>query len=220
MENVNQEKQQEIKKFYRSRVDRYLFGVCGGLGEYFNMDPNIFRLLFLIFTFIGGIGLILYIIAMIIVPENPEQTEAPRKTTEDKTLFWALLFIVLGFLLLFRELGLFHYFNIWALPWSAIWAIFLIAIGVLLIFSSSKYRKSGEGEEGSPGIPDVSRIRRSRKNRIFAGVCGGIAEYFNIDPAIVRLIWVLASLASIGLGILVYVLLILVFPEEEELPEE
>ncbi len=217
MTETKQEEKQVTKKLYRSKADRYLFGVCGGLGEYFQMDANIFRLLFLVFTFIGGIGLILYVIAIIIVPENPDQVEQPRKTTEDKTLFWALLFIVLGFLLLFRELGLFRYLNIWAIPWSTIWAIFLIAIGLLLIFSSSKAKNvEGEEKQTASALPDINKIRRSRKNRMIAGVCGGIAEYLNIDPAIVRLLWVLASLASIGLGILVYVLLILVFPEAEE----
>ena len=54
---------------------------------------------------------------------------------------------------------------------------------------------------------------------MIAGVCAGIANYFKIDPAIVRLLWVLASLASIGLGILVYVVLIFVLPEETETSE-
>lgn len=216
------EEEKEIrKKLYRSKVNRYLFGVCGGLGEYFDTDANVFRLLFLIFTFVGGIGIILYIAALIIVPENPTQTDVPEKSPQDKTLFWALLFIVLGFLLLFRQMGLFDYFNIWAIPWSTIWAIFLIAIGVLLVYSANKTGKSPDGEETSQpsALVDASKIHRSRHNRMIAGVCGGLGEYFKIDPAIVRLLWVLASLASIGLGILVYILLAIVFPEERESEE-
>jgi len=211
------EQKTEMKKLYRSQVDRFISGVCGGLGEYFQVDSNLFRILFVILTFIGGIGVVLYIAAMLIVPENPEQ-EAEKKTTErDRTVFWALLFIVIGLALLFREFGLFDYFHFWHIPWSLIWAIFLIAIGILLIISVNKSSKSDkEAAEKSLPLPEIDKIYRSRDNRMIAGVCAGIAEYFNIDPAIVRLLWVLASLASVGLGILVYILLIFVFPSEPE----
>ncbi|MEJ2636338.1 MAG: PspC domain-containing protein [Calditrichia bacterium] len=62
----------------------------------------------------------------------------------------------------------------------------------------------------------MKKLYRSRENRMLAGVCGGIGEYFNIDPSIVRLLWVLGSVASVGLGILVYVVLIFVFPEKSQ----
>ncbi|UCF65985.1 MAG: PspC domain-containing protein [bacterium] len=64
-------------------------------------------------------------------------------------------------------------------------------------------------------LPDLNKIYRSKDNRILFGVCGGIGEYFNIDPVIVRLLWILATFASVGLGILVYVILIFVFPESD-----
>jgi phage shock protein C len=59
------------RKLYRSANDRILGGVCGGIGEYFAIDPVIIRLLWVIFTLVGGAGLIAYIIAAIIVPANP-----------------------------------------------------------------------------------------------------------------------------------------------------
>ncbi|MBS3054138.1 MAG: PspC domain-containing protein [Candidatus Aenigmarchaeota archaeon] len=55
------------KKLYRSRTNRILGGVCGGIGEYFNVDANIVRLLFLI----SGAGLMIYLIAWILIPEEP-----------------------------------------------------------------------------------------------------------------------------------------------------
>jgi len=57
------------------------------------------------------------------------------------------------------------------------------------------------------------KLRRSRHDRIIAGVCGGIGEYFDIDPVLVRLIWVLFALAGGG-GILAYILAALIIPEE------
>jgi len=59
------------RKLYRSRENRVLAGVCGGIGEYYNTDPNLVRLLFLILFFSGGIGIIAYLIAIMIIPESP-----------------------------------------------------------------------------------------------------------------------------------------------------
>jgi len=58
------------KKLYRSSTDKKLCGVCGGLGEYFELDPTIIRLLWVIFTFCGGAGLIAYIISALIMPQQ------------------------------------------------------------------------------------------------------------------------------------------------------
>ncbi|MHA1414514.1 MAG: PspC domain-containing protein, partial [Promethearchaeota archaeon] len=58
----------------------------------------------------------------------------------------------------------------------------------------------------------LNKIFRIKENRMLAGVCAGIAEYFKIDPSIVRILWILGTLASVGLGILIYIILIFVFP--------
>lgn len=61
----------------------------------------------------------------------------------------------------------------------------------------------------------VRKIYRSRRDRVIAGVCGGIAEYFNIDPVWVRIGWVLSVLLK-GLGLIAYVLCWILIPEKEE----
>ena len=58
------------KKLYRSKTQRMLCGVCGGIGEYFNIDPTLIRLLFVLFGCAGG-GILAYIIAAIIIPDGP-----------------------------------------------------------------------------------------------------------------------------------------------------
>lgn len=59
---------------------------------------------------------------------------------------------------------------------------------------------------------EKKRLYRSRKERILCGVCGGIAEYFNIDPTIIRLVWALVALS--GSGILAYILAAIIMPDE------
>jgi len=56
------------KKLYRSRTDKMLFGVCGGLADYFNVDPTLVRLVMVLFWMTGG-GFLAYLLAAIIMPE-------------------------------------------------------------------------------------------------------------------------------------------------------
>ena len=59
------------------------------------------------------------------------------------------------------------------------------------------------------------RLYRSRKDRRFAGVCGGIADYLGVDPTLVRILWVIFAMAG-GPGIVVYIVLAALIPEEPE----
>jgi len=64
-------KKQEPKRLYRSRRDKILAGVCGGIGEYFKIDPVIIRLLWILLIFAGGSGILAYLVAWIIIPKHP-----------------------------------------------------------------------------------------------------------------------------------------------------
>ena len=64
---------EQINRLYRSSKDKVLAGVCGGLGEYFKIDPVIIRILWVVFSLIYGVGILAYIVAWIIVPVNPNQ---------------------------------------------------------------------------------------------------------------------------------------------------
>jgi len=59
------------KKLYRSRKEKMLGGVAGGLGEYFEIDPTLVRIIFVVSLFLGGTGVLAYIILWIVVPEEP-----------------------------------------------------------------------------------------------------------------------------------------------------
>ena len=56
---------------YRSRMSKMVGGVCGGLSEYFQIDPSIMRIGWVVFTMLGGAGLLAYIICWIVIPEEP-----------------------------------------------------------------------------------------------------------------------------------------------------
>jgi phage shock protein C len=61
----------QTRKLYRSRTNRMLGGVCGGLGQYFNIDVTLIRVLFVVLTLLGGAGPLIYLAMWIIVPNEP-----------------------------------------------------------------------------------------------------------------------------------------------------
>ena len=62
---------------------------------------------------------------------------------------------------------------------------------------------------------DYRKLERSRTQKMICGVCGGIGEYFNIDPTLIRLAWVLLTFGSIGMGIIVYFVAAIIIPDGE-----
>lgn len=62
---------EEYKRLYRSNRDRMFGGVCGGLGKYLDIDPTLVRLLFVVAALVGGHGVLLYLIMLILIPNEP-----------------------------------------------------------------------------------------------------------------------------------------------------
>ena len=61
-------------------------------------------------------------------------------------------------------------------------------------------------------MTSVKRLYRSSENRVFAGICGGLGEYFDVDPTVVRVVYVLLSLLTAFMGVLLYIILLFVIP--------
>jgi len=149
-------------RLYRSRTDRFLGGVCGGLGRYLNIDPTIIRLIFLLLLFGNGVGFLLYILLWVLLPveggaergsENVGDriTEGVRGVGDDirqvaqtphpqAGLWFGVGLIVLGgFLFLERladSLGI-AWISQW-INWGTIWPLLLIAVGVAFLIRGSR----------------------------------------------------------------------------------
>ena len=59
----------------------------------------------------------------------------------------------------------------------------------------------------------MKKLQKSQTDRKVCGVCGGIAEYINVDPTVVRLLWALITLGTVGVGLLAYIIAAIVMPE-------
>jgi phage shock protein C len=145
------------KKLYRSKNDRVIFGVCGGLGEYFEVDSLILRILFILLTFTGGSGIIIYLILAVIIPNGEGQKikgkefigEAQEKTQEiaeelKENGSWikstkniiGLIIVFIGLNILFERAFDFSPFSF--VNWGVVWALIIVIIGTKIIFSGKK----------------------------------------------------------------------------------
>ncbi len=78
------------KRLYRSQNNKMIAGVCGGIADYFEVDPTLVRLIVVAIALFGGVGLLAYIAAIFIVPNNPEQVPSENSSEnliKDKSLF-------------------------------------------------------------------------------------------------------------------------------------
>ena len=137
-----------VKKLYRSQKDSVIAGVCGGIAEYFEIDSTLVRLLVILIVFLGGIGVIAYIIAWIIIPQNPDQSiEGTQDYSQDEkeninqeekqknnTHIWGgLILVFLGLFFLLRS-----FFPRFIL--ISFWPVILIIGGLVLIVQSLSKR--------------------------------------------------------------------------------
>ncbi|MBI4334962.1 MAG: PspC domain-containing protein [Chloroflexi bacterium] len=72
-----------VKKLYRSRTDRMIWGVCGGLAAYFNVDPTIVRVIAVLSIFVSGLGILAYLILAIVVPLESSTAGQPREVIRE-----------------------------------------------------------------------------------------------------------------------------------------
>lgn len=207
------------RKLYRSKQNKMISGVCGGIADYLNLDPVIIRILWVVFTLFGGMGLIMYIAGIIVIPENPDEKEPEhdeQNARNDKGMFWGAILIIIGIALILKQFGVLH-MHFWAFPWQLIWAVLLILLGLYLLYNKDPFKFLRREENKSEGLEnkETTRIFRSRENKMLAGVCAGLAKFFNLDVTVIRLLYVLLTLASVGIGLVAYIIMAIVFPEED-----
>lgn len=140
------------KRLYRSPTNKIIAGVCGGLGEYFAVDPVFVRVFAVLLAIIPhGFGLVAYIVAWIIIPkrddlvveDSPPEKERPMSTWN--SYLPGIILIGIGLLLLARE------FWFW-FDWEDFWPVLLIAGGLYLIL-----RRTGKKQQVEEAVP-TSRL--------------------------------------------------------------
>lgn len=140
------------RRLYRSTTDRYIGGVCGGLAEYFAIDPAIVRVIFLIAVFLHGTGLLAYAVLWIAVRKRPQGAEIPKDRAIRTSGWWkyavGLILIAVGAVLLINENWYWMDLDWFVERW---WPALLIVLGLALILIKGR-RSCRREPNGMTGV--------------------------------------------------------------------
>jgi len=151
------------KRLYRNKKNSVIAGVCSGFGEYFEVDPTLIRILWLLLFFTGGIGLLAYIIAWIVVPTKSELKSSQegeeylnevdavdeKQRKRSSKLVGGVILVVLGILLLFDQEWYFAQFLSTLIKIIAEYFVPLILIGVGIYFITKGKKESKNNEQNN-----------------------------------------------------------------------
>lgn len=147
-----------MKKLQRSRKNKVFFGVCGGIAEHLGLDPVVVRLVFILVTLFGGMGVLAYIIGVIIIPESseaevnktepadnlastyipPSQAPVPKRDKSGEVI--GLTLIAFGIFFLLRKIEAFDRYFDWISYhfWSILVPAIFVVLGISLIMRTRK----------------------------------------------------------------------------------
>ncbi len=145
------------ERLYRSRTNAVLGGVCGGLGDYFDVDPSLVRLLFILFAVLSGFGILVYFALWLILPEGASDSRdvsdrmreatdeiagrarsigddvrrSVRRADRSAVFFLGFALVLFGVAFLLRNLGI-----VWMrwFTFGLLWPIFPIVIGLAFLW--------------------------------------------------------------------------------------
>ncbi len=219
------------QKLYRSQTNKVFAGVCGGLAEYFDVDPVVIRVLFVLMVLFGGTGIVLYIAAIFIVPKKPfpisdpamaQEVPSSSQQTGNLRNWFGIALVAGGVILLLANLEVFHFFNFLEDSFEFVFPVLLIILGMAIIYyrqsQTENSTRSSQGESSSTTSDTTfqpqsfRQFRRSSTDKKLFGVCGGLAHYFGIDSSLIRMLYIVLCLASFGAGLVLYVLIAVVVP--------
>lgn len=140
-----------FKGLFRSTTNKIIAGVCGGLGEFFEIDPTIVRVVFILITVFGGSGILIYLILWLIIPKHISASEPKEnlkagaqeirqaaqnfasqirlKGNQNSRQWLGIMILIFGLIFLLQNFGFYDYIN-----FNRLWPIFLIVIGLLILF--------------------------------------------------------------------------------------
>ncbi len=153
----NKQETSSHSKLFRSNSDKVIGGVCGGLGQYFDIDSTLIRIIFVLLAVFGGGGILAYFILWIIVPANGSILDNPEdvikenakefkekvssftkdfrnsKNNDNSKSVFAALIIIFGVILLLKNFGYLTFFD-----FGRLWPIFVIFLGFIILNKNKK----------------------------------------------------------------------------------
>lgn len=179
-----------MKKLYRSRRNKVLGGICGGLGNMLGIDPTLARLGVVLLTFFTGFFIIfsIYLISWLIIPLEGEPSKRPIIRQFNRSGNNKVMAGICGAIgerckvdpVIVRLIAIFLCIITGIVP---LVVVYLLAWLIMPLQTKSEK-------------PNMKWFYRSKDDKMIAGVCGGLGEYFNIDPTKIRLGCVIAAIIT------------------------
>jgi phage shock protein C len=204
--------QHPFKKFQRSRNNVIISGVCSGIADYFGIDAGLVRVLALLTLLLGAWSIIVYLITASLMPVDMEQpiqsgAEHSKRHKENFRVVLSGVLILVGIHFALAAFGLTSSARIFFMPHSLLFSIAVFFLGVTILINRGFYTN-----ETVNNIEE--KLFRTIKDRRLLGVCGGLGKYMNVDSSSLRIIFVLLTLLTLGVFVLIYVLVYLLTPFE------
>jgi len=212
-ENITSElKAEHVKQFARSQTDRIFLGICGGIASYLEVDPLIIRFIFVFSILLGGWGAVIYIVAAMLIPVETKSVnlsgeETARLERANMKTLTGTAFVLIGFFFIFDFYGIIEYFSVLGIPPELFWPVSFIVFGIYFLRKQSDFSNSSGTQK---------KFYRNKSSGRFMGVCSGLAEYLNSDSNLIRTTWIVFTFISLGLGAVIYFLIVLMVPYYNE----
>lgn len=204
----NDDKPYIKKKLKRSKQNRIFFGVCAGLADYYNVNQNIFRLLFALSTLLGGLGLAVYAALFLLIPTNDSNNDSEvysKANSQNNKLLFGITLIIIGFYFLIIPSSYFPFLYWIKIPSTLLFPTIFVLVGIWI---QKNYRSISFNNS-------ERKFQRPLKGRLFLGVCIGLAQYFGAYTIIVRFLFILFSFITLGFGMIAYLLIALLSKPKE-----
>ena len=186
------------KQLLRPKNDRIFLGVCSGLAKYYEVSKTLVRLLFAMASILGGLGVVIYFLVFLFTSAESEEGKTNyRIQHKNAKILFGISLIIIGFYSIIFPTNYFPIAFFIYVPMKIIAPIILLIAGVWI----QKYYRSRVDENSQ------HKFQKATNGKLFLGVCAGLAEYFGAYVIVVRLLFVIFAFATMGIGVLLYLLI-------------
>lgn len=190
----------------RSQSDIVIAGVCSGVANYFKVEPSIVRLLAILSLFLGIWIVAAYLLLAYLIPFEKSPRELTdvelinQKKINLRTVISGIM-IFSGIYFGFSSLGFF-------IPWYILFMNNWLIVSLVAILFGAFLLERDRGDKKEFNISVIEKFNRIKKDKIFLGVCSGIAKYLNnSDVIVVRTIFVITTMLTLGIMVPGYLII-------------
>lgn len=198
------EPEYKSRSFLRSNSNVVIAGVCAGTARYFSVDPGNVRLLVILSTLFGSLPILIYIIAALIIPKEKgnftlSETELILLRKENAKVVLSGILLLIGTYFALSILGLNDGNHLLIIKND--WLVAVTAI------SAAIYLYASDESSFFPNNKTYPFFNKVNEGKLIFGVCKGLSDYTSISTDIIRVLFVICSLLTLGIFAFLYILL-------------